>query len=119
MQNRCRSAARDQALREFYGVMDPRRAAVAEHRNYLIAASSQICATSLLELAGDVGGAKLIRNYEILYGNYFSMFCDRARAAQSGKLYLLASLIPEAKDSADRARDRVLSGTLLPIKSKY
>lgn len=111
--------ARNQTLREFYGVVDPRRAAVAEHRNYVIAASSQICAATLLELGGDEGGARLIRNYEILYGNFFSMFCDRSRAKQSGKLYLLESLIPEAKDSADRARQRVMSGSMLPIKSKY
>ena len=107
-------AARDEALREFYGLVDSRRAAVAEHRNYLLAASTQLCAGDLLELVGDDKGLDLIRVYESMYGQYFSMFCDRARAVRRRAPYLLSSLIPETRSGADRMRERILSGELLP-----
>src|SRR5690606_12363129 len=45
--------ARDALLREFHGVVDSRDATLAEHRNYLVAASTQICAAEILERAGD------------------------------------------------------------------
>lgn len=107
-------AARDQMLAEFYGVVDPREAAIAEHRNYLVAASSHICTLELLELAGDTGGLLMLQNYELTYGQFFSLFCDRARARHEGNRYLLATLIPEARANAERLRQRVLTGSLLP-----
>ena len=39
---------RDQTLRQFYNVVDSREAAILEHRSYIAAASSQLCATELL-----------------------------------------------------------------------
>jgi hypothetical protein len=109
-----RGSARDEALREFYGVVDSRRAAITEHRNYLLAASTQLCATDLLELVGDDKGVDLVRMYESTYGQYFGMFCDRARAARRRAPYLLGALIPEARAGANRIRERILSGELLP-----
>jgi hypothetical protein len=106
--------ARDALLREFYGIMDPRRAALAEHRQYLVAASTQLCATELLTLADDHRGVDLVRRYEITYGQFFSMFCDRARARQGRKTYVLGALIPEIKEDADRLRARIVGGDLLP-----
>jgi len=105
--------ARDETLRAFYAVVDARCAAVAEHRNFLMAASSQLCATDLLELAGDDKGVELVRKYETTYGHYFSMFCDRARATQRSATYLLSGLIPEVKGNAERLRQRILTGQLL------
>jgi hypothetical protein len=106
--------AREHTLREFYGVLDTKRASIAEHRNYLVAASTQLCTADLLDLTGDDKGLDLIRGYENLYGQYFSMFCDKARAARVRKPYVLGSLLPEAKTSAERLRDRILDGDLLP-----
>lgn len=107
-------AARDQALRVFHGVMDARDAAIAEHRTYLVAASSHLCATELLELAGDIKGVELLRGYETVYGQYFSLFCDRSRAVERGATYLLSSLIPEVRANAERVRHRIVTGHLLP-----
>ena len=45
--------ARDQTLREFYGVVDPRASTIMEHRNYLLAASTQLCTADILEMTGD------------------------------------------------------------------
>jgi hypothetical protein len=106
--------ARDQTLREFYGVTDARDAAVLEHRNYVIAASSQLCAADLLELVGDRHGLDLVRRYEAAYGQFFSMFCDRSRAAQNRAPYLLDTLIPEVRDTASRIRRLILEGERLP-----
>lgn len=107
---------RDQTLSEFYGVLDAQRAAVAEHKSYLIAASSQLCASELLEMTGDRRGLDMLGRYQTAYDHYFSMFCDRARAVRNGQPYLLDVLIPDTKASADALRGRIVSGQLLPAK---
>jgi hypothetical protein len=111
---RITGAARAQTLQEFYGVTDARRAVLSEHRNYLISASSQWCALDLLDLVGDARGVELIQRYEQSYGQYFAMFCDRARAKQHGTPYYLSGLIPEVRSGAERLRGRILDGHLLP-----
>jgi hypothetical protein len=113
---RVTGARRDQTLEEFYGVADLRCAAIAAHRNYLVVASSQLCTFDLLDLAGDTRGVDLVRSYENTYGQFFSMFCDRARAKRNCTPYLLSALIPEARENAERLRARILSGQLLPPK---
>jgi hypothetical protein len=107
---------RDRTLRAFYGISDARDSALAEHRTYLLAASTQLCASEILELVGDEPGQRLVYSYELAYGQYFGMFCDRARALQSGKPYLLAGLIPEVRDVAERMRLRILDSHLLPVR---
>ncbi len=107
--------ARAALLAEFYGLMDPRDAMLAAHRHYLVAESSHLCAVNLLELAGDSGGQRLLQNYQLSYGQYFSLFCDRAAARRAGaNSYLFASLVPEARANASRLKQRILGGTLLP-----
>jgi hypothetical protein len=100
--------ARDQTLREFYGVMDPREAAITEHRHYLLASSTQFCAADILTMIGDKIGVELLRRYELAYTQYFCMFCERARARQMGTPYLLAMLMPEVRDAAERMRARLM-----------
>ncbi len=107
-------SAREQTLKEFYGILDPQESAVVEHRNYLLAASSQLCAADLLELVGDQGGLDLMRSYELAYGQFFSMFCEYSRARREGQPYLLTSLIPEVRGTAQRLHRRILAGELLP-----
>ena len=102
------SHGRDATLREFYGVLDPTEAAILEHRNYLLAASTKFCAADILGMAGDERGLELLHSYELAYGQYFAMFCERARARQAGASYLLAALIPEVRDVAGRIRARLL-----------
>jgi len=107
---------RERTLRTFYGINDARDSARAEHRHYLLAASTQLCANRILELVSDVPGQDLVRNYELAYGQYFGMFCDRARALQNGQPYLLAALIPEVRGVAERIRLRILDSQVLPVR---
>jgi hypothetical protein len=105
-----RGASRDRLLREFYGPLDSRAAAILEHRNYLSAASSQWCAATLLELADDHRGVEQLQLYETAYSQYFGLFCERIRAAANREAFLLKDLLPEVRDVAVRLRQRILSG---------
>lgn len=105
---------RDQTLRGFYGIVDPKRAAVSEHRAFLISVSSQLCAHRLLQLVGDRKGLALIQDYQGTFMQYFGMFCENARAERADTTFLLHGLIPEAKAEADALRKRILGGEGLP-----
>ena len=67
--------------------MDPRESVITEHRNYLLAASTQFCAADILEMIGDKHGLELVRRYELAYNQYFGMFCDRARARRPASVH--------------------------------
>ncbi len=108
--------ARDQTLQEFYRLADPRNAAVFEHRNYLLAASTQLCAVDILRLVEDADGLDLIQSYELAYRQYFGMFCERARAKRNGTPYLLATLLPEVRDAAQQLKLRILDSRLVPVR---
>jgi hypothetical protein len=114
--NRLTRIDRNLTLREFYGTLDSERSALAEHRHYVLSASSQLCATDLLDNAGDTRGLDMIRRYESAYGQYFGMFCDRARARQCKESYLLGLLLPDVKVTSERLRTTILRGDLLPTK---
>lgn len=107
-------AARDTLLREFYGVLDPREAAITEHRNYLDAASTAICVAELLSLADDDDGVLLLKRYETAYHEYFGMFCDRSRVSRGNQRGLVDALLPEMRMEAEGLRRRVLAGEALP-----
>jgi hypothetical protein len=103
-------AARDRTLQEFFGVADSRDAALMAHRDYVLAASSQVCANDLLALANDDHGVELLNDYENAYAQFFSMFCESARAKQDGQPYLLEGLLPEVRVVAANLRRRILEG---------
>jgi hypothetical protein len=103
-------------LLEFYRVTDVRTSAAAEDRNYLIAASSRLCAAVLLEMSGDIAGVKLIDEYERTYHHYFAAFCESARAEGRRQRYLLEPLVPALRDDAERVRRRTLEGEALPLR---
>lgn len=105
-------AARDQTLREFYGVTDPREAALLEHRRYQLAASTQLCAGEILEIVGDRFGLGLVRRYQAAYDQYFGLFCDRARSRENGRRYLLENLLPEQRAAAEELRLEILDSRL-------
>ena len=109
-------AERDRTLRTFYGISEIRDSTLAEHRTYLLAASTQLCTSDILDLVGDDRGQGLLRRYELAYGQYFAMFCDRARAIQKGRSYLLTAFMPEVKSVAERMRLRILDTDLLPVR---
>jgi hypothetical protein len=103
-------AERDRTLHHFFGVADARDAALMAHRDYILAASSQVCATDLLELANDDYGVELLAYYEQAYGQFFGMFCESERRKLEGTPYLLASLLPEVRTTASSLRRRILEG---------
>ena len=103
-------ASRDRTLHDFFGVADSRDAALRAHRDYVLAASSQVCAVDLLELANDSYGVQLLGDYEQAYGQFFSMFCESSRSRQAGEPYLLSSLLPEVRTVASKLRRRILEG---------
>lgn len=111
--------AREALLREFHGVLDNRDAALAEHRSYLIATSTQLCATDILDLVGDSRGVDLVRRYELLYGQFFGLFCDKARATLDGESYMLGAFLPEIRDAAQRLRLRILDAKLAPVRPVF
>jgi hypothetical protein len=111
---RIKGSMRDEALRLFHGVRDLHDAMLAEHRSYLLAASTQVCAHDLLALVGDNRGVGLLRHYELAYMQYFAMFCERAFALQGGRNYLLTSLLPEIKGAADRLRLEIVGADVAP-----
>jgi hypothetical protein len=111
------SEERDCTLRLFYGVTDPREAALLEHHRYLLAASSQLCATELLALAGDILGVDLIRRYERAYAQYFSLFCECARRSEAGQRCLLGELLPEVKVIATRLHEHIVGRDPRRIRS--
>jgi hypothetical protein len=100
--------ARAQTLREFHGIVDERDATLAAHREYLLAASSQVSAAELLQLIDDSRGLECLGDYERAYAQFFSLFCERSRAQQNGQSYLLESLLPEVRAVTTRLRARVL-----------
>jgi hypothetical protein len=101
-------------LREFYGALDTHCAILAEHRSYMQAVSSQVCALDLLTLSNDRMGVRLIKAYEREYALSFAMDRDRTRALNDGRPYILGHLLPEIKESAVKLRRRILSGEHLP-----
>lgn len=117
-QGRITGGARERALSLFHGISDVRDATLAEHRTYLLAASTQVCAHDLLELVGDDEGLGLIRRYELAYTQFFGMFCERAIAQQTGRNYLLGSLLPEVKGVADRLRLQIVGARLKPVEPR-
>jgi hypothetical protein len=118
-EHRVVGVCREQTLRDFYGVVDAGEAARNEHRNYILAASSQLCANELLELVGDRTGIELTRGYELAYGQFFGMFCEYSRARRNHQRYLLTALIPEVRSTAARLRRRILDGEGLPKVSVH
>jgi hypothetical protein len=45
---------------------------------------------------------------------YFGMFCEQARARQTGKNYMLEMLLPEVRDTAERLRARIMDTRRVP-----
>lgn len=106
-------------MQEFYGPLDPECSVITEHRHFILAASSQICASDLLELSGDRYGLDLVDRYQRDYVLYFALYCDRVMVERDGRTYLLEGLIPEIKADAVRIRHRLLTGDRLPAKSIF
>jgi hypothetical protein len=102
--------ARVRTLRLFFGVADASNATLIAHRDYLLSATSQVCTTELLALANDVRGVQLLHDYEIVYGQFFGVFCAATCARQGDEPYLLGGLLPEVRLAAANLRRKILEG---------
>ena len=100
--------ARDRMLRDFFGVVDCREAALMAHRDYLLAASSLVCAMELLDLASDRRGIELLIEYQQAYGHFFMLLCESSRAHREGDPGLRSILLPEVRAVATTLRRRIL-----------
>lgn len=111
-----RITGKDRALTlaEFHWVTDTLQAAITEHNIYLMSASTGYCAEALLAMVEDKHGLEMIQNYRETYGQFFAMYCGRARARRRGRRYLLSGLIPELQLNAAKAREELLAGHCMP-----
>ena len=105
---------RDRTLCLFSGVANARKAAVLEHRNYLQAATSQLCTTRLLALAGDTRGRELISRYERAFAQHFRLFCEQTRRGEAGHHRLLDELRQKVTWVARGLLKRILGGDFEP-----
>ncbi len=88
-------------------VDNARRALLDEHRDYLIAASSEACVDDLLRLLADPFGPRLLAEYRGLYAECFAAFCERIMA-RDGAANALPDRVP-LKSEALRLR-QILTG---------
>jgi hypothetical protein len=117
--NQLTSRDRNLLLQILFAPRDPDCSVLTEHRNYILAASSQLCASDLLELTGDQHGVELVNRYQRDYDLYFAMYCASARAQKECRPYMLEDLIPETRAEAEKTRAMLLSGDRLPSPKFY
>lgn len=102
---------RAQLLRMFYGCIDHREAVITEHRQFIMAASSGLCAEALVDAVNDANGFKLLERYQQLYAQYFQVFCQHSHAELAGETELAAALKPgmlEQRSYANLVRRQIL-----------
>jgi hypothetical protein len=107
-----RGAARERLFEVFYGPMDFRGAVIAEHRQYLFAASSGYCGEVLVGSIHDSHGARMLERYEDLYRDYFEVFGRFVTAEVTGDRELISILRPEMlrqRSITNRLRAQILA----------
>lgn len=67
-------ATRERLLKRFRRHADPRRALLEEHRDYVLAVTSEACVDQLLRKLGDPLGPRLLEEYRHFYGESFARF---------------------------------------------
>ena len=102
---------RQQIFNMFYGRKDYHEAVIAEHRQYVVAASSGYCAEMLVDAVNDANGFRLIERYKSLYAQYFQIFSQYGRAEFTGEVELAGALKPamlELRSYANLLRRQIL-----------
>jgi hypothetical protein len=116
---RVRGAQRQQLFRVFYGLTDFHDAALLEHRQYVLAASSGYCIEVLVDRINDSNGFKLLERYQWLYSQYFEIFSQYVRADFNADTTLADALRPtmlEYRAHTNLIRRQILS--LPPLKGR-
>ena len=102
---------REQLFHMFYGCTDYREAVITEHRQYIMSASSGLCAEVLVDAVNDANGFKLLQRYQQLYSQYFQIYSQYSRADFNGERELADALKPtmlEHRSYANLVRRRIL-----------
>ena len=71
-------AARDSLVTRFRHQENPRRALLNEHRDYVLAVSSEVGVEHLLRALDDPFGPRLLDEYRASYADSFASFCEAA-----------------------------------------
>jgi hypothetical protein len=93
-----RGAAREDLIHAFYGPKDYREAVIAEHHQYIQAASSGYCMEKLTDTVQDVHGLQLLERYQILYRDYFGMYGQFLQSERTAEEEMMAALRPTMKE---------------------
>ena len=100
--------ARDLLLTRFRNQENPRRALLNEHRDYVLAVSSEACVDWLLGRLADPFGPRLLDEYRTAYGDSFARYCEEVLEQAPEALEWEVPLASQAS----RLRE-LLSGTTL------
>ncbi len=93
---------RERLFRIFYGPKDIVGAIITEHRQYLLAVTSRICAAHLIGIMRDNVSQQLIDRYRSVYGDYFDLYCESATTADK---YLADALQADLNAARERTKN--------------
>jgi hypothetical protein len=105
--HRLAGAARDRLLAAFHGPLEPRDAALAEHRRYLLAVASRIATDHLAHVIQDSPGAELLGQYEGAYAEYFDLYCFVAGCESEALVEAARPAMIDLEQRAQRLRQRL------------
>lgn len=94
-------------FRLLHGTLDFNDSVLLEHRNFLLAESSQISSAHILKMMRDSSGYALIDRYEQAYAKYFSLKCERLVTRSRTCAELIRPLLTSAHRDMERVRVQV------------
>lgn len=94
-------------FRLFHGTLDFNDSVLLEHRNFLLAESSQISAAHILLMMHDNPGNALVDQYEQAYARYFALKCERLLTRSRTCAEMIRPLLSAAHQQMDRIRMRI------------
>ncbi len=107
--HRLRGPERDQMIAAFYGPRDIQDAVLIEHRQYMLAVSSQLSTDHLINVMYDPLGNRLLRQYETLYTDYFDLYGYVIRSQDAAWADAAKPLMTEAREQMARVRLKISS----------
>lgn len=98
---------REMLFRLFHTTLDYHAAILAEHRQYMVAVSSQISTDHIIDVMHDDVSGRLLKQYETTFGRYFEMKCYIASSRDSHCIDLIRTAVREVKGQLLRIRRRI------------
>ena len=105
--NKVSGRERDQLLANFYGPRDLTDAILAEHKQYMLAVSSQVSADHLIDVMCDPISNRLINLYRSVYAEYFELYCYVASCEDSASADAAKLLMLDARKQTKILRERI------------